>query len=254
MREATEVNGERAFIVDIEGFEGPLDLLVDLARKQKVDMAKISVLPLVEQYLDYIRDVRNLRLQVAAEYLVMAAWLAFLKSQLLLPKEEREEPDAEDLAEELAARLKKIDALRRAADDLLKRPLLGQERFVRGAPEDPEVITHFRVTARLGGLLTAYSKLMARKKTGALVVEPRKVVSIEAALERLSRMITGDSWQRLEHFLPEDLRPGLHYRSAVSSALIAGLELAKQGIVDIAQDEPFGPIRFKRMQRKEDLP
>lgn len=243
---------EPAFIVDVEGYEGPLDLLVDLARKQKIDLAQISILALVEQYLDYIRDVQGMRLQVAAEYLVMAAWLAFLKSQLLLPKEEREEPDAEDLAEELASRLKKIDALRRAAEDLLKRPLLTQERFVRGAPEEPEIVVNYKITARLGALLTSYSQLMARKKVGALVVEPRKVVSIEAALERLSRLLTGDSWQHLERFLPDDLKPGLHYRSAISSALIAALELAKQGVVDIAQDEPFGPIRFKRVNRTEE--
>ena len=240
------------FIVDLDGFEGPLDVLVDLARAQKVDLAKISVLALVEQYLNYLRDARHGELRVAAEYLVMAAWLAYLKSQLLLPKEEREEEDVESMAEQLTARLKIVDVLRRAADDLMARPLLGQDRLVRGAPEEPEVVTTYRVTARLGGLITAYSSLMTRQKKGSLVVEPRKVMSVEAALERLSTLLTGDGWQRLERFLPADLRPGLHYRSAVSAALLAGLELGKQGVVDIEQDEPFGPIRLRRIENQGD--
>lgn len=241
----------KKFVVDLDGFAGPLDLLVDLARRQKVDLAKISVLALAEQYLSYLREAQNIALQAAAEYLVMAAWLTFLKSQLLLPKEEREEPDAEELAEELAARLKRIDVLRRAGDDLMSRPRLGVARYTRGAPEAPEVVTHWRVTARLGGLITAYSAMMTRRQVGGLVVEPRKVVSVEDALERLSRLLTGNSWQQLETFLPADLRPGLHYNSAVASSLIAGLELAKQGLVDIEQDEPFGPIRFRRLEAVE---
>jgi len=254
MMSETTASERGQFVVDLDGFAGPLDLLVDLARRQKVDLGKISVLALAEQYLDFLRDTRNIALQAAAEYLVMAAWLTFLKSQLLLPKEERDEPDAEELAEALAARLKRIDLLRRAADDLMARSRLGIARHGRGAPEAPEIITNWRVTARLGGLITAYSAMMTRRQVGGFVVEPRKVVSVEDALERLSRLLTGGSWQRLENFLPGDLRPGLHYNSAVASSLLAGLELAKQGIVDIEQQVPFGPIRFRRVTAMEGAP
>jgi len=234
------------FVVDLDGFEGPLDLLIDLARSQKVDLAKISVLALAEQYLDYLKRAHELQLDIAAEYLVMAAWLTFLKSQLLLPKEEREEPDAEEMAVQLAERLKLLDALRQAGEELVSRPSLGVDRLPRGMPEPVTVDVDPRYIARLADLLAAYSRVMTRQRTGRFVVQKRKLVSVEDQLTRLSRMLTGQEWADIRSFLPERLDPGTHTRSAIASSLIAGLELAKRGEVEIQQERPFGPILIKR--------
>ena len=239
---------DTAFVVDLDGFEGPLDLLLDLARSHKFDLGKISVSALAEQYLTYLETARRQQLEIAAEYLVMAAWLTFLKSQLLLPKEERDEPEAEELAQRLAQRLKLLDALRHAADELMSRPLLGVDRFARGAPEPVAVAIHNRYSASLADLLGAYSRVMTRQRVGRFVVEQRRLVSVEDQLSLLSRLLTGRDWSELSAFLPARLEPGMHARSAQASTLVAGLELGKRGEADLVQERPFGPIMIKRLR------
>ena len=235
-----------AFIVDLDGFEGPLDLLLDLARAHKVDLAKISILALAEQYLAYLQAVQARQLQIAAEYLVMAAWLAYLKSQLLLPPAERELTDAEAMAEDLGDRLRRLEALRRAAAALQERPRLGEARFVRGAPEAPAVIVHAQWRTGLAELFSAYGSVMRRGRIIHMTMPARRLVTPEAALQRLAQLLTGHDWRELASFLPEDLADPLVHRSAVAASLIASLELAKQGAVELRQSVPFGPIMIRR--------
>jgi segregation and condensation protein A len=238
--------GPGTFIVDLDGFEGPLDLLLDLARAQKVDLATISILELAEQFLAYLRGVQAQQLQIAAEYLVMAAWLAYLKSQLLLPPAERELSDAEAVAEDLGERLRRLEALRRAAAALQERPRLGQERFGRGRPEAVEVEVRLVWRANLGELFAAYGGVMRRGRTQRMTMPARRLVSVEAALQRLARLLTGHEWRDLQAFLPEELADPLLRRSAVAAGLIASLELARQGEIELSQAAPFGPIMIRR--------
>ncbi len=238
----TDVVSDEKFVVDLDGFEGPLDLLLELARAKKVDLATISILDLAEQFLAYLKDAQKRELAIAAEYLVMAAWLAYLKSQLLLPPPERDEPDAEALAEELAARLRMLDALRQAGTALVERPQLHDCRFVRGAPEEIEIVREGEIRVTLAELLRAYARILNTRKNVTVHLPPRKLDSVEAALERLSRQLAGIDWADLMSFLPSDLRDDIHLRSAVASNFLAGLELAKQNRVDLEQSLPFGPI------------
>jgi segregation and condensation protein A len=237
---------ESAFVVDLDGFEGPLDLLLDLARTQKVDLARISILALAEQFIAYLEDARRRELSLAAEYLVMAAWLALMKSQLLLPKEEREVEDVEAMAEALAARLRKLDAIRRAVLWLEAQPLLGAERLVRGSPEPPPVRHDDHWRADLAGLLEAYAKVMSRRRRQRIRLVPRKAMSVEAALDRLSRLVAGRDWQDLASFLPPGLEDAFLGRSAMAASLVASLELAKRGTIELDQQRPYGPIRVRR--------
>jgi segregation and condensation protein A len=238
--------GSAAFVVDLDGFEGPLDLLLDLARAQKVDLARISILALVEQYLAYLEEARAQQLTLAAEYLVMAAWLCFLKSQLLLPKEERQDEDVEGLAEALAARLRKLDAIRRAVVWLEEQPQLGSARLVRGSPEEPPVRHDDHWRADLAGLLESYARIMGRRRQQSIRLVPRKAMSVEAALDRLSRLLAGRDWQELSSFLPPGLDDAFLDRSAMAASLVASLELTKRGTIDLEQAQPFGPIRIRR--------
>jgi segregation and condensation protein A len=234
------------FVVDLDGFEGPLDLLLDLARAQKVDLARISILDLAEQFLAYLRGLRVLELQVAAEYLVMAAWLAYLKSQLLLPPAERELTDAEAVAEDLGERLRRLEALRRAAGLLADRPRLGQARFARGRPE-PVAVTITPVwQAGLADLFAAYGSAMRRGRMVRMTMPARRLVSADAQLARLARLLTGSDWHHLASFLPDGLGDALHRRSALAASLIASLELARQGRLELQQAAPFGPIMVRR--------
>jgi segregation and condensation protein A len=237
---------ENAFIVDLEGFEGPLDLLLDLARAHKVDLARISILELAEQFLAYLRNLQARELQIAAEYLVMAAWLAYLKSQLLLPPAERELGDAEAMAEDLEERLRRLEALRRAAAALHARPRLGSERFVRGAPERHAVTVTPLWTAGLAELFAAYGALMQRGRMSRMSMPARRLMTPEAALQRLAQLLTGQDWRELASFLPEGLRDPLQHRSAVAASLIASLELARQGEIELRQAAPFAPIMIRR--------
>lgn len=238
--------GEATFVVDLDGFEGPLDLLLDLARAQKVDLARISILDLAEQFLAYLRGAQAQQLQVAAEYLVMAAWLAYLKSQLLLPPAERAAEDAEALAQDLGERLRRLEALRRAAEALQERPRLGQERFARGCPEAVETTVRPVWRAGLGDLFAAYGAVTRRGRTPRMTMPARRLVSVEMALQRLSLRLTGHDWSQLAAFLPEDLGDPLWRRSALASSLIASLELARQGRIELRQAAPFAPIMIRR--------
>lgn len=237
---------EDAFIVDLDGFSGPLDLLLDLARAHKVDLVQISILALAEQFLAYLQGVQARQLQIAAEYLVMAAWLAYLKSQLLLPPAERELIDAEALAEDLGERLRRLEAMRQAAAALQERPRLGEARFARGAPETPAIVVTRLWRTSLGELFGAYGSLMQRGRMINMTMPARRLMTPEAALQRLAQLLTGQDWRDLATFMPDDLSDPLVHRSAVAASLIASLELARQGSIELRQAAPFGPIMIRR--------
>ena len=238
-----------ALVLHLEGFDGPLDLLLDLARAQKVDLAKISILALVEQYLAVIEGARRVRLELAADWLVMAAWLTWLKSRLLVPQLGEPE-DAETAAEILQARLIDLQAMRQAAAWLGQRPQLGWDCFARGIPEDLTETDRSKLRLELSGLLSAY--LAARRRAGAkLQYRPKPMVyfSVQNALERLQRLLGSlPDWSSLEQFLPEGLEDGTPKRAAISATLIAGLEMAKDGRLNLRQEERFGPIFFRNSQ------
>ncbi|MFO1073853.1 MAG: ScpA family protein [Geminicoccaceae bacterium] len=246
MNEPDGGHGPEAFIVDLDGFEGPLDLLLDLARAQKVDLARISILDLAEQFLAYLRNLQARQLQVAAEYLVMAAWLAYLKSQLLLPPAERADGDAEALAQDLGERLRRLEALRRAAQAMAERPRLGQERLARGLATPLAVTVKPVWRAGLGELFAAYGAVMRRGRTPRMTMPARRLASVEMLLQRLAQRLTGQDWCQLQAFLPEDLGDPLWRRSYLASGLIASLELARQGVVELRQAAPFAPIMIRR--------
>lgn len=244
--ELTPAASEEAFVVDLDGFAGPLDLLLALAREQKVDLAKISILALADQYLAYLHRTRELRLEIAAEYLVMAAWLAFLKSQLLLPPAERQEPDAETMAEELAQRLRRLEAIRRGAAMLAERPRLGAERLPRGMAEPPPVERVVVLRASLAALLAAYGNVLSRGRMPTMTVPPRPSMSVDAAMARLSRLLSGHDWRDLVLYLPPELAEGFGRRSALAASLVACLELARQGRIEMSQAGAFAPIMVRR--------
>jgi len=234
-----------ALVLHLEGFEGPLDLLLELARAQKVDLAKISILALVEQFLAVIEGARRVRLELAADWLVMAAWLTWLKSRLLLPAAEDEE--AEQSADILATRLIDLQAVRAGAAWLGKRPQLGWDEFTRGAPEDFTETDRSRLRLEMSGLLSAY--LAARRRAGAKQQyrpKPMNYFSVQNALARLARLVGSlPDWSTLESFLPDGLGDGLPRRAALSATLVASLEMARGGALSLRQDTHFGPILLK---------
>lgn len=234
-------------VLDLDGFEGPIDLLLNLARQQKVDLSRISILRLAEQYLDFIAAARRLRLEIAADYLVMAAWLAYLKSRLLLPEPEPgEEASAPELADALALRLRRLDAMRNAGENLLQRPRLGRDVFARGAPEGIEVFQTHVYEVSLFDLLKAYGDNRRRADSSQLTIETSKLYSLSDALERLSRQIGHTvEWTSLAAFFPEELADALVFRSAVASTLAASLELVRDGKAAIRQSNAFGPIQIR---------
>lgn len=233
------------FTLTLDGWEGPLDLLLSLARAQKVDLAQISILQLVEQYLTFIAEARALKLEVAADYLVMAAWLAYLKSCLLLPKDPEQDPSPEDIALRLQMRLQRLDAMREAGARLLGRDRIGRDVFMRGAPEGLRLIRKSAWQARAFDLFAAYGAVRARTAPAMHVVPPRAVMTLEEALDRVSRMIGAQlDWVVLESFLPSTQDPQFR-RSALASSFVAALELARRGRLEIAQEEIFGPIRLR---------
>lgn len=240
--------GDR-FVVDLAGFEGPLDVLLELARRQKVDLKRISILALADQYLAFIAEARHVRLDVAADYLVMAAWLAYLKSRLLLPPEEREEPSAEAMAEALAFRLRRLEAMRAAAERLMAMPRLGLDVFARGAPEGVPIERSIRFTASLFELLQAYAEQKRRHEAHeTLHIQRPKVITIEEALRRLRRLVPDvPEWETLWRFLPGGLGDPALERSAVASTLVASLELAREGVIQLRQLSAFGPIYVRRV-------
>ena len=234
-------------VVDLDGFEGPLDVLLALARDQKVDLTRISILQLADQYLDFIEQARSLRLEIAADYLVMAAWLAYLKSRLLLPEPEgEEEPTGEALAEALAFQLRRLEAIREAGAALMSRPQLGRDIFARGAPEGVRVIARSVFDVEYHEFLSAYADHKLRTSAHRLRVEPSRLFTMDQALHRLVDMMGATvEWTTLARFLPPLLGEAVIDRSALASTLAAALELARQGKVMVRQTESFGPIYLR---------
>jgi segregation and condensation protein A len=236
--------GEPALVVDVEGFEGPLDLLLTLARQQKVDLAKISILALADQYLAFIEEARKLRLELAADYLVMAAWLAYLKSRLLLPEPPAPEgPSAEDMANALAQRLRRLEAIRQFAEQLLNRPQLGRDVFQRGLPEPIAEIKRPQWTATLYDLLSAYA---ARRQTQArtFVRMPKRTVwSLADAREAVERLIgVSFDWSPLDQYLIEYLVEPSQRPTVLASSFAATLELVREGRLEVNQHAAFAPL------------
>jgi len=237
-----------ALIVDVEGFEGPLDLLLTLSRTQKVDLRKISVLELAEQYLSFVSKAKALRIELAADYLVMAAWLAFLKSRLLLPPEPGADgPSAEELAAHLAFQLERLQAMREAAAQLMARDQLGRDFFVRGLAQGVERVRRVHYTASLLDLMQAYARIRTRDEFRPYAFDRRDVFTMEQALDRMRGLIgyAGD-WADLTSYLPEgwELDPKRR-RSATAATFAASLELAKQGQIELRQTETFAPIAIR---------
>lgn len=235
--------------VDVGGFEGPLDLLLALARTQKVDITKISVLALAQQYLDFIAEARALRLEIAADYLVMAAWLAFLKSKLLLPAEPSEEgePSGEELAALLAFRLKRLDAMRDAAARLMTRKRLGRDVFGRGLPEPIRVNRTSVYEANVYDLLKAYSQQRQRNATRTLHMEKRTVWSLKEARDELERLLgMACDWAPLDQLLAEFLVEPEMRRTALASSFTATLEMTREGALELRQSKSFAPLMVRR--------
>jgi segregation and condensation protein A len=246
------VGTPQALIVSLDGFEGPLDVLLALARTQKVDLARISILALAEQYLLFIAEARKLRLELAADYLVMAAWLAFLKSKLLLPKETSadDSPSGDELAARLAFRLKRLEAMRNAAAALMTRKRLGRDVFPRGMPEGVRTIRVRQYTGVIYDLLKAYAEQRRRTIKRVHVVPRRTVWSIKEARQRLEAMVgrLAGEWMELEKYLEQYRDNPDVARTAVASSFGAALEMAREGVVELSQAEPFAPIYMRRRE------
>ncbi|WP_321446575.1 ScpA family protein [uncultured Cohaesibacter sp.] len=244
--------GEPSLIVDVDGFEGPLDFLLALARKQKLDLTKISILALAEQYLQFIERARKLRLELAADYLVMAAWLAYLKSRLLIPEmPDEDEPSGEELAAMLAFRLRKLEAMREAAGKLMDRPCLGRDFFVRGQPEDMSLIRKPQFSASLYDLLTGYASLRQRQSVSLVHVRKREVWSLPEARDVLMRLIGGvHDWTPVETILQTYLKLSDIRTTALASSFAASLELVREGHLEIRQTDAFGTIYVRGKQGK----
>lgn len=231
--------------LDLDGWEGPLDLLLALARAQKVDLKAISILALVEQYLTFVERARELKLELAADYLVMAAWLAYLKSALLLPRDPAVEPSPEELALRLQLRLERLNAMREAGARLMARDRMGRDTFVRGAPEGLRTMRRARWRADLYDLIAAYGRVSARNRPVMHVVRDREVMTLEAAIARVAALVgSAVDWATIEAFLPPQAR-GPFRASALASSFLAALELARQGRVELKQEGPFAPLYLR---------
>jgi segregation and condensation protein A len=237
-----------ALVVDVDGFEGPLDMLLTLARTQKVDLRRISILRLAEQYLGFVEAAKRLRIELAADYLVMAAWLAYLKSRLLLPPDPAEEgPSGDELAAHLAFQLQLLEAMRDAAAQLMARDQLGRDFFARGAPQPVARETRVEHQASLMDLLRAYARIKTRDDFQPLHLTRGPVLTMEQALERMRALLgTAIDWVQLAAWLPEDWRgEPKRRRSATAASFAAALELVKAGRLDLRQDAAFAPIYLR---------
>lgn len=236
-------------IIDLDGFEGPIDLMLALAREKKLDITGISMVALADQYLAFVEKARELRLELAADYLVMAAWLAYLKSRLLLPPEEEEtaaEPTGEELAAALAFQLKRLEAMQKAAQQLNERPFLYYERQTRGKAEGIKIITKPVYDIGLYDILRVYGEIQQRQQAQTYRPVMARLFSTEEALQRLRQSLGGvPDWVTLQSLLPTNLGQGLSRRSAIASTFVASLELAKGGNLEIQQAVPFAPIRLR---------
>ncbi|MEL6687252.1 MAG: ScpA family protein [Pseudomonadota bacterium] len=250
-------DSEDALLLDIDGYEGPLHLLLELARKQKVDLAQVSILDLAEQYLTFIKTAQDLRIELAADYLVMAAWLAFLKSKLILPsdKPEMETPEAQEMAAILAFRLERLDAMRRAVSGLMRLPKAGQEVLTRGAPEGLRSRTTPLFEAELFDLLKAYGSSRVRSTLSQHSLPRPKVLSMEDARHRLQRAMSSSGldltdWTAMDSLIDRsDLSDDVPQSSVKASSLLAGLELAKEGDIELRQIAAFDPIYLRTTKR-----
>jgi segregation and condensation protein A len=236
-------------VVDLEGYEGPIDMLLTLAREQKVDLTKISILALADQYLAYITAARRLRLEIAADYLVMAAWLAYLKSRLLLPEPApADEPSGAELAAALTHQLQRLETMQQAGARLMARPQLGRDIFARGSPEGLPRVLRPIYDATLYDLLKAYGDQRQRKENAVLHIEAPELYSMDDALQRLGRLLGRmPEWRTLISFLPPGLRGGIVERSAVAATFAASLELVRAGKLQLRQDSAFGPIYLRSL-------
>ncbi len=248
------VAGEGELVVNLEGFEGPLDILLTLAREQKVDLRRISMVALVDQYLEFIASARRLRLEIAADYLVMAAWLAYLKSRLLVPEppQAEDQPSAEQMADALAWQLRRLEAMQEAGVRLMARGQLGRDWFRRGAPEGVPVVRKPVWDVKLYDLLKCYGEIQRRTQETVMHIKPMEFFSVEEAAERLSRMLgIAIEWQSLASFLPPGLQDVMKRRSAMASTFVASLHMAKEGLLELRQTETFGPIFMRKRPASE---
>jgi segregation and condensation protein A len=247
-------SGEVDFRVDLDGYEGSLDLLLELARRQKVDLSRISILALAEQYLEFIEAARRVRLELAADYLVMAAWLAYLKSRLLLPAPPKgEEPDAAELAASLALRLRRLQAIRAAAALLMERPQLDRDLFFRGAPEGLDIVNAPLYRASLYDLLSAYARQRQKQALSHVSVKTRQVWSLAEAREALERLIgMSVEWSALDDYLLTWGATPAQTRTMRASTFSASLEMVREGLIDLRQDGAFAPLWVRR--KKEPPP
>jgi len=231
--------------LDLDGWEGPLDLLLALARNQKVDLREISILALVDQYISFINEVRELKLELAADYLVMAAWLAYLKSALLLPRDPEIEPSPEELALRLQLRLERLNAMREAGARLVARDRIGRDVFLRGAPEGLRTVRKALWQAEIYDLIAAYGRISARTRPVMHIVHDRQVMTLEAAISRIAALIgSAIDWAAIESFLP-DTASDRFRKSALASSFVATLELARQGRLEMRQAGPFAPLYLR---------
>jgi segregation and condensation protein A len=252
--EAQEADAVDAFIVDVPGYEGPLHLLLELSRRQKVDLLKVSMLDLSIQYLGFIEDAKSKRIDLAADYLLMASWLTFMKSRLLLPKPEKDvdEPSGEEMAERLAFRLKRLEAMRAAVEELTAGPILNNVIFLRGEPEQPKVIKHHEFKADLFGLMQAFGTIRDRKeKERPHIIEKQMVLPLESARNTLRSLRAQlDTWSSLADIRTNmtEVDPEVPSRSVTASVFSAALELARDGEVDVRQDAHFAPLYLRNAE------
>ena len=239
------IPGPDILTVSFDHWEGPLDLLLTLARGQKVDLREISILELTEQYLAFIDGARQLKLELAADYLVMAAWLAYLKSSLLLPRQEQPDPSPEEMALRLQLRLQRLNAMRDAAARLMARDRIGRDVFMRRKPEGLRLVRRTQWRASLYDLIQTYGQIRARTRPVVHTIARRPVMTLDEAIQRVGALVgTAIDWTRLESFLPEDL-DGPKAKSALASSFVAALELARQGRVELQQDGIFQPLYLR---------
>ena len=244
-----------ALIVDVDGFEGPLDLLLTLSRTQKVDLMRISILELAQQYLDFVERAKALRIELAADYLVMAAWLAFLKSRLLLPPDPADEgPSGEEMAAHLAFQLERLQAMRDCAARLMARDQKGRDFFVRGIPENVETVRTVNYTANLLDLMQAYSRIRTRDEFRPFVMDRNDIFTMEEALERMRGLIGfAVDWVDISSYLPDGwCASPMRRRAATASTFAASLELAKAGKVELRQSETFAPLELRRKAQENE--
>lgn len=241
-------DGEPRLVVDVGGFEGPLDLLLVLARQQKVDLHRISVLALADQYLAFIEEAKQLRLELAADYLLMAAWLAYLKSRLLLPEPKTgDEPSGEDLAEALTERLRRLQLIRRAGELIVARPTFGMDVFARGTPEGIAVHTTNLYDANLVDLLKAYATQRTKNALARVTLKPRRVWTLNEARDALQRLIgMAHDWTRLDGFLLQYLVEEDMRASVIASSFASSLELVRDGTMELRQEGPFRPLYVRQ--------